>query len=136
MNFSENYKTIVGEFFTFTLYIKMLHWQTASYAQHKTTDALLIALDPLFDQFMETLQGELGGKLNISSDLNIVINNMNNLQPKEIISFLSNFELFLSKQLENIINSSAGIVNKTSLLNIRDEILGEVQKTKYLLTFD
>jgi hypothetical protein len=134
MYFSDNFRQIIGEFFTFIIYIKMLHWQTDSYAQHKTTDALLIAIDPLFDQFMETLQGDLGQKVNISSPLNIVVNNMTNLSSQNILDYLSKFESFLSKDLEAIINSQ-GIKNKTALLNIRDEVLGEVQKTKYLMTF-
>lgn len=135
MTFSDNFRKIVAEFFTFIIYIKMLHWQTESYAQHKTTDALLLAIDPLFDQFMETLQGELNTKLNISSSINIVINNMNNLSSTEILSYLTKFEIFLTKNLDIMI-SSPEIKNKTSLFNIRDEILGEVQKTKYLMTFN
>lgn len=135
MYFSDNFRQILGEFFTFIIYIKMLHWQTDSYAQHRTTDSLLITIDPLFDQFMETLQGDLGEKVNISSPLNIVINNMSNLSSRNILDYLSKFESFLSKDLDTIINSQ-GIKNRSALLNIRDEILGQVQKTKYFISFN
>jgi hypothetical protein len=44
-------------------------------------------------------------------------------------SILDSFEDFLMNDINKEINS-----DQTALLNIRDEILGTVQKTKYLLT--
>lgn len=135
MSFNNNFRTILGEFFTFTLYIKMLHWQTKSYALHKTTDALLVALDPLFDQFLESLQGELDQRIELSSDLNFVVSNMNKATARDINIFLTRFEKFLSTDLKSMIRT-VKVRNTTSLENIIDEILGEIQKTKYLITFN
>ena len=103
--------------------IKMYHWQTKSYPYHKISDDLLSTIDLLSDKFVETLLGRMGTRPNMNSS--IEIQNISDDLFKDILDKAINY---LTNDL-NIIN------NFTDLMNIRDEIIGEINKTKYLLTF-
>ena len=48
-----------------------------------------------------------------------------------IVKLLQNFKVWLSNTLPKLLNPS---VSNTDLLNIRDDILGEVNKTLYLFS--
>lgn len=103
--------------------IKLHHWDTDSYSQHQALGALYEGLDPLIDTFAETYFGAVGKKsLDEISDLRL-----NGPGRISINSVLNSFEDFLNQELPKEANHS-------SLLNIRDEMLALVQKTKYLLT--
>lgn len=103
--------------------IKMYHWQTKSFPYHKISDDLLSTIDSLSDKFVETLLGRLETRPNIDST--IQIKNISDNLFKEILDRALYF-------LENELNE---IESYKDLINIRDEIVGEINKTKYLLTF-
>lgn len=136
MTYGDNFRKILAEFFSFTIYIRLLHWQTSSYALHKTTDALLVTLDPLFDKFLETLQGELNEKINFVTPINFTVNSAERQTLSNINYFLQQFETFLSSELKSMVTNTKAIRNSSSLVNIIEEILAEIQKTRYLLTFN
>ena len=110
-----------------TTTIKLYHWQTLSYARHKATCNLLDAILPLIDTFVETYMGrytrpvyETGFKMNI-----LELKDNDDSAPnmlKEYISYLKND---LPKYVED---------NDTDLLNIRDEIVENLNKTLYLFS--
>ena len=103
--------------------IKLHHWDTKSYAQHQAIGGLYEGLDPLIDQFAEVYMGVMGkDEINEITDLPL-----NGPKRISINSVLNSFEDFLNQELPKEANHS-------SLLNIRDEMLALVQKTKYLLT--
>jgi hypothetical protein len=103
--------------------IKLHHWGTPSYAEHKALGKLYEGLDPLVDQFAEMYFGTKG-KDEIQEIDNLRLNGPSRIS---INSVLNSFEDFLIQELPKETNHS-------SLLNIRDEMLGMVQQTKYLLT--
>lgn len=103
--------------------IKLHHWGTSSYSEHMALGGLYEALDPMIDNFAETYFGNKGkGEVNEIRELAL-----NGPSRIGINSVLSSFEEYLTKELEKETKDS-------SLLNIRDEMLALVQKTKYLLT--
>lgn len=134
---------LCANFFTFLLRIKMIHWQTESYAIHKTTDDLYNRFNELLDELVETLQGEilsstnnLIGKVVIRDDCNINIKDqLNSSKPDAFLDLLNKVRNFLSNVFENKLKEILPQSNLSSILNIRDEMLGEIQKAVYLVTF-
>jgi len=105
--------------------LRLHHWGTQSYSTHKALGKAYEAIDGLLDTFTETYMGVYG------RDEIYQIKEMKFNGPNEINvnSILDSFEDFLMNDINKEIDS-----DQTALLNIRDEILGTVQKTKYLLT--
>jgi hypothetical protein len=117
---------LVKFFFTFQQTIKLYHWQTSSYARHKSADELYLKFIDLADTFIETYQGKYGKieQGNLKLDVKSFGDN-------SITDFLD-----MSKEyLKNIEKESKVKSTDTDLLNIRDELLGEINKTLYLFTF-
>ena len=103
--------------------IKLYHWQTTSYSRHIASDNLHTRLLLLTDQFIESYSGKYGKISRGNFQLDISSYNDTNI---EIILEKA------SKQLQNI-NQLCNITSKdTDLLNIRDEMLQEINKTLYL----
>lgn len=105
--------------------IKLHHWGTQSYASHMALGGLYEALDPLLDEFAETYMGT-NGRQEIKEISELALNGPFKIS---IDSVLDSFEDYLKNELPKEIKQ-----DQTALLNIRDEMLGLVQKTKYLLT--
>lgn len=104
--------------------LRIFHWQTQSYAEHKAFGGAYEALDDLIDTFVETFMGAFG-KSKPTSTFNITLEPLDS--PDTVRDIIDDFEYYLrgmDSELETL----------TELLNIRDEIMGEVQKLKYLLT--
>ena len=117
---------IVTKFLTYQNQVKILHWQTLSYAEHKTLDGLYDSLSGNIDEFIETFMGKYG---RIISQNSFVLNleNYKNLAP---LALMVEIENYLINELPTMLDAT----KDTDLLNIRDEILGSVNQTKYLLT--
>lgn len=122
---------LVKNFFSFTQTIKLHHWQTESYAVHIATDQLHTALLPLVDQFVEVYQGRHNKRVYSASEPTVAIA-VKQCSEKEFIKFLSSSKEFLLS-LESL-----GFIQPSTdndLQNIRDEMLAQLNKTLYLLTF-
>ena len=63
--YSEN--ELVMKFIEFLNIIKVYHWKTLSYPEHKATDELYESLNGRIDEFMETMLGKTGKRFNLSS---------------------------------------------------------------------
>jgi len=101
---------------------KLYHWNTTSYAKHKATDCFNATFEGLVDKFVEVLIGKyevkpVVSKVRISdADLTDV-----------------GFIIYL-KQTVKFLNELNRINLESDLLNIRDEMLAELDKILYLLT--
>lgn len=114
---------------SFQLQIKVLHWQTKSYPQHIAYGDMYDYLNGAIDKFVEVYQGKyerIAYEQESQSDT-FTIANINNVDAKTMIK---GFEEFLSFTLPKLLTPASD----TDLLNIRDEILAEINKLKYLLT--
>lgn len=105
--------------------IRMHHWLTSSYAEHKTLGKAYEALDELIDKFVEVFIGAKG---------NSVLSGISGLSLHTEGESMKVFDM-LEEVLRDGIPEDVGD-KETALLNIRDEILGVVQRTKYLLNKD
>jgi hypothetical protein len=106
--------------------LRILHWQTESFAQHKTFGKAYDILDDLIDELVEVYQGKHGRiKYDSPVDLGLV-----NIDEISIMDVLDQFCEYLTVTFTALVDPTAD----TDLLNIRDAILGEVNRLKYLLT--
>ena len=119
-------KTFVRKMFELTTIIKLYHWKTEYYSSHKATDGLLKILHEIVDKYVETLLGKTAYKLKMNDYSNIPIKNLENNQQlekyiKDIIEFL--LEIHTHLNLEKDVD----------LLNLRDEMIGDLNRFLYLL---
>lgn len=115
---------IVQHLLTLVNQIKMFHWQTNSFAAHKALGNAYDDLNDLVDDFVEILIGKYGRDVLNSCTINIRRQEELDLETSlnDIIRFLIEVGASLNPDLD------------TDLINIKDEMLGIVNRTKYLLT--
>ena len=122
--------------FKLTNSLKLYHWQTTSYARHITSGQLFDLLIILLDKLVETYQGKYE-RINVSNiDLNITKLSDSDIisMLKESIIYLNNIEDYTKIKKSDSATHRAG--SDSDILNIRDEIIGEITKTLYLFTFN
>lgn len=115
---------IVTHLLTIRNQVKLYHWQTKSFARHTATDNLTDDLDKRIDEFVEVYMGRYGRPTVRGS---IKLHNFSESAAK---AFVVKQTKYLSSELPRKIGKT-----DTDLLNIRDEILGDLNKTLYLFTF-
>ena len=116
--------SIVNFFFNLQFSMKLYHWTTTSYSRHKTSDSFMDKLLETTDKFVEVFIGRY--------DVRPIINSINTdnkiINDVGIINLLKISRTYL-EDLNNQIKDS-------ELLNIRDELLAEINQTLYLFTFN
>ena len=123
-------KEITIIFFEMLLMVKLFHWKTYSYATHKATDDLYSKLNDDIDKFIEILLGKTGSRIDLMGHKSISLIDLNS--PDQLKSKIESFKSYLVG-LTN--NKGLSSMTNTDLLNIRDEILGDMNQFLYLLTF-
>ncbi len=119
-------KVFVRKMLEIPIAVRLFHWKTDSYATHKATDGLLETLNEIIDKYVETLLGKTHIKIHMDNYNNLHIPNLeNNAKLEEYIKSIIEFLLEIHKKLD--------IEKDTDLLNIRDEIIGDLNKFLYLL---
>ena len=101
--------------------LRLCHWQTDSYAQHQAFGRIYDSLDDLIDGLIEAYMGVFG-RLKANISFNIELKGLQNVE-----TGINDFSLFLSELRSHIGSHS-------DLQNMIDEITGEVNTLKYLLT--
>ena len=105
--------------------IKLYHWKTKSFPEHKNTDELYSSLNDHVDHFVEVMIG-ITSKRPSHSIYHI---NAYNFSSKEEL------KKYLSKVKKELVHMNSTFKGESDLLNIRDEILGDIHRFEYLLTF-
>lgn len=123
-------REITVYFFEMLLLIKLFHWKTYSYATHKATDELYSKFNENMDKFIEVLLGKTGMRIDLVNKKQISLYDLNN--QSQLINKINSFKGYLV----NLTNNKAiKQMSNTDLLNIRDEILGDMNQFLYLLSF-
>ena len=117
---------LIINFITLQQQFRILHWQTKSYARHIAYGGIYENLDELIDKFVEIYMGKYGRVEFSSGEGTIVLKNTSTLGLNEFLNQNVDFLMSLSESLNQ--------TKDTDLLNIRDEMTGEINKLKYLLT--
>jgi DNA-binding ferritin-like protein len=98
--------------------VKLYHWHTYSFPQHKATDELYQELNESIDKFVEIMLGKSNKRFGTLFTLYTNINNFT-----KDINFYKNY----------LINMHFTDAN-SDLMSIRDDILGHLNKYTYLTT--
>ena len=110
-------------FFKFLLTLKMYHWNTLSYARHKASDDCFGKILDLLDTFIEAMLGKYGTE-SVFDKYVLKIGDIHISSDKEMVQQILEFSKFLER-LD---------IQESELLNIRDEMLSNIEKTMYLFT--
>jgi hypothetical protein len=116
---------IIQNLLTILNQLKYYHWGVDSFAKHEALGKAYDALNVLIDEFVEVYMGKYGKNL---SETTITLRTESDL---DINSAMNDISDFLSIKLQETLND-----NDTDLLNLKDEMLSIVNKTKYLLTLN
>lgn len=125
---NRNKSHIVKVFLEVLNLVKLYHWKTHSYAQHKATDELYERLNEKIDEFIEVLLGKDESRIRML-EKRIELVDANNV--KDFKSRIYEYRDFLIDM-----NSYFDVKRDTDLLSIRDEILSHINQFLYLMTFD
>jgi len=127
-NTSYSPQTIVTMFLQMLNTVKLYHWKTSNYAEHKATDELYTNLNLNIDTFVEVMLGKTGSRVNLTGQKSIPLLDYTNVEDfkKEI----ERYKTFLTGM-----NNAASLNANTDLINIRDELLSNLNQFTYLLTF-
>jgi len=108
--------------------VKLYHWKTFSYATHKATDELYEDLNKYVDEFVEVMLGYKGGVRASLPRSKVKVHDCKSLDEfKRKVEEYKRVLIGFTSQFDGNKNSD--------LLNIRDEILGTLNKAMYLLSF-
>jgi hypothetical protein len=123
---------IVKSFLEILNAIKLYHWKTESYSQHKATDELHEKLSENVDQFVEVLLGKEQTKSKYR--INMVEKHMKMMDSNNEADFIQKIHNYRSILID--MNKVLDKKKDSDLLSIRDEMLANINQFLYLLSFD
>ena len=115
---------IINVLLTLRSQVKIYHWQTMSYARHKATDDLVTSLDENIDKFVEVYMGKYGPPRFTVRNGKFAVHDS---EDKRAASLLKSGVAWLSRELPKFLKKE-----DTDLLNIRDEILADLNQALFL----
>ena len=104
---------------------RFLHWQTTFDAKHKAYGKVYDRLGDLIDDFVEGMMGKYG-RPKFSEEFSIMFQDIDKLSMQNFVDGICEFLLSMTEGLDSKVD--------TDLLNLRDEMMGSLNKLKYLLT--
>jgi len=104
---------------------RFLHWQTMGDAKHRAYGGIYDSLGDNIDKFTEIMMGKQG-RPEFESEFSIMFQDISSLSVQNFIDGITEFLVGITDQLDSKYD--------TDLLNIRDEMLGDINQLKYLLT--
>lgn len=111
--------------------IKLLHWQTHSFAEHKALDKLFSGFLALTDELVESVMGKYGRPVLDSQMSTIkVVNYANPESPDGLRIYMGKLKECYSVKCKKVFSPE----KDPEILNIIDEIIALIDKTTYLLT--
>lgn len=123
-----SHSKIVCTFLEMLNMVKLYHWKTYSYSTHKATDELYSDLNSNVDAFVEVLLGKEGtSRVNLMHMKSLSLYDFTSIGPFK--QKISHFKMYLERM-----SKCPTLMNNSDLLNIRDELLGNLNKFTYLLT--
>ena len=106
--------------------IKLYHWQTRVYARHIATDQILEKLEKNIDSFVEIYIGKYGRPRVTGANASLTLQNLTEAGASRLIKAGIKYLQALSKSLRGGVDSD--------LLNLRDEMVGDLNQLQYLFT--
>lgn len=116
-----NTADLIQKLFELQIDAKMYHWQTQSYANHKAVGELYDTIIASTDEMIEVAMGR-SGRPKVGPKASVRVRNMTK---KDMIDSLQSALKYFDK---------LNLVNSKEMGALRDDLLGAVAKTLYLLT--
>lgn len=104
---------------------KFLHWQTFGDAKHRLYGEIYEKLGDLIDDFTEVMMGKYG-RPEFNPEFAIYFQDCNSVVMQDLMDGITEFLVSISENLDPKYD--------TDLMNIKDEMLALINKSKYLLT--
>ena len=123
MNLNSNINLFLG----LQCQLKINHWQTKGFARHQAFGSTYDDLQDLVDSFVEEAMGKYGRFVLDDETKTIQLANLSELDLKGFVNTIKEALIQITSQVEE---------TDTNLLNLRDEMLGLVNKLSYLLTLE
>jgi hypothetical protein len=106
--------------------IKLYHWQTRVYSRHIATDKILEKLEKSIDEYVEIYIGKYGRPKVSGKNASITLQNLSEAgATRLIVASVKYLQGPLTKTLKPI---------DTDLMNVRDEIVADLNQLLYLFT--
>ena len=106
--------------------IKLYHWQTRVYSRHIATDNVLGKLEKSIDSYVEIYIGKYGRPKMSGKNASITLQNLSEAgATRLIVAAVKYLQGPLTKTLKAI---------DTDLMNVRDEIIADLNQLLYLFT--
>ena len=104
---------------------RFLHWQTFGDAKHRAYGEIYDSMGDKMDIFVEAMMGKYG-RPSFPSEFVIAFQDIQSMNLQNFVDGIVEFLVSITELLDSRYD--------TDLLNIRDEILSEINKLKFLLT--
>jgi len=121
------YKNAIPKMLGISSQLRVLHWQTRVYAEHKALGDYYETFNGLLDEFIETFQGQFG-------TIEVAPGNMSLFNYTDIGRFFGDIQGYVRSISETIQIVYDSMPQSDDLKNIMDELVGETNKLSYLLT--
>lgn len=105
--------------------LRIYHWQTKSFARHSAFGGAYSSLGDLIDRFMEVAMGKQG-RFQLAEGSNIELMDISQARVEEFLNATAEMLQAITTSFDSKLDSD--------LMNIRDEMLAEINKLKYLMT--
>jgi hypothetical protein len=110
--------------------IRLYHWKTKSYSQHKATDQLYEELEEKVDEFVEVMQGKMMHPNRVQW-----MNDQIKADSPETKKGMVNQLLEFNRKMQNL-DGIFSPQKDSDILSIRDDIVALVNRFLYLFSFD
>jgi DNA-binding ferritin-like protein len=123
MNLNSNVNFLIG----LQQQMRICHWQTKGIARHEAFGGFYSDLDGLIDDYVEQAMGKYGRFVLDEETNTIQLANLSDINIKGLVHTTREALVQMTEQLDP---------TDTNLLNLRDEILGTLNKYAYLFTME
>ncbi len=113
-------------FLTMREQIKLYHWQTKSFSRHIGTDETIGKLDKSIDMFVEVYSGKYGRSRLGPKTNTIKLSNLSDVSAQKFVKVCIKNMQTIRVNLDQRLDSD--------LINITDEITGDLNKLLYLFS--
>ena len=107
--------------------MRIFHWQTMSFAEHRAFGKIYENLADLIDSFVEVCMAK-HGRPDFGGEFSIPLFDYKSINVDQYINSMIEFLISLDNVYQEPLDSD--------ILNIRDEMLAEANRLKYLLTLN
>lgn len=113
-----------------TVQTKLLHWQSHLYGQHKALDKLFNGLIDKGDTLAETIMGKYGRPILTDEQLCLKLINYANPESGDLSEFMDHLYKCYAIDCKSLFEQG----KDSEIMNIIEEIIGLVDKIKYLIS--